>query len=97
MTIEANAKNIEWLIEKLYLCRRELQATEAEHPVFVLLTKGPDERDKVEAMFWRYVQKQYGGLITTDSPIQPCYRTQRSTRINLASVGASILLVDLSL
>lgn len=63
MTIEATEKNIEWLIDRLYNCRRVLQLLNpqlGEFPTFVILTKCVDDRHRVENHFYHYFFAKYG-------------------------------------
>lgn len=62
MMIEPTPKNVEWLIERLYFTRRELQAYNVASPSFVLLTKNIKERHEIEKLFLHYFYKKYGDM-----------------------------------
>jgi len=58
--ITATKKNVEWLIERLYVARRHLNSWSAlRDPAFVLLTKNMEDRRAVEEMFYRYFNERY--------------------------------------
>lgn len=100
MMLDATPQNIEWLILKLYHAKRFVLSTDTfTQPVFVLLTKGQDDRHKVEDLFYRHFMKKYGtgvvGMDKTFKAASPMGTTEGMTRIELGEIGASILLIDL--
>lgn len=92
MNIEATEKNVKWLLDALFQARRNLQWDEVDHPVFVLLTKGQDDRDKVEDILFTYACNKYG---IEQTKLRAGARNSTTTRIGLGEVGCSIMLVDI--
>ena len=91
--MEATEKNIHWLLEKLYEARRHFQSSNPkEHPVFVLLTKGPEDRHKVEQVFWNYFAQRYGSV---QLHMQGGEAWSAGTRFELSMINASVVLLDL--
>jgi len=60
MTVRATPENIHWLVTKLYVAKRSLQAANVPEPTFVLMTKGESDRHTVESLLYKYFQEQYG-------------------------------------
>lgn len=63
MTLAANTKNIEWLIDRMYTARREMQANNVSNPVFALFTKDAADRAKVEEIILRHLLTRYGDFV----------------------------------
>jgi hypothetical protein len=61
-TIPTTAENIEWLLEKLFLAKRDLESVGKDNGnvVFVLLTKSESERMEVEKRIFAYMAAKYG-------------------------------------
>jgi hypothetical protein len=94
MTIEAIDANIKWLQDRLYVARRILMADGVEHPVFVLLTKTPEERAKIENLFLNYYRSMYGDIQFVKS-IRPGSNCAGITHLELPELCASIALIDI--
>jgi len=93
MILEATTKNIEWLVERLYEVRRYMQAEGIENPTFVLLTKGEEDRHRIERIFFLYFQSRYG--IPSFECIQVAETSRSHSRYELPNIGASIILMDI--
>lgn len=95
MTIEATPKNIQWLMEKLYIASREIQATrkgfDPPHH-FVLLTKTKEERVKVLDHIWDWAVRTYG-IPNVNLPQEQ--RLDSCDIMSLPSVQSFIVLIDL--
>lgn len=95
--IEASDKNVAWLCERLYEARRTIdpELRLGEHAVFILLTKGPEDRQRVEAMFIDYFHKKYGNPFNVLKHVCPGVETKTLTRIELADISSSVALMDI--
>lgn len=89
--IPATPKNIEWLLERLYSAQRELQTNGVIDPQFVLLTKGKEDRHRVEDIIYRYLSKRYGDLVR--QRVHCDISSKGITRINVH--GIMMVLLDL--
>lgn len=95
MMLEATEKNVHWLLEKLYDARRYFDSSgRSEHPVFVLLTKGPEDRHNVEQIFWKYFTQRYGSE-QLFKHIQAGETWSGGTRFEFQTIRASVVLLDL--
>lgn len=93
-TIDATSANLKWLIDRLYVEGRNLQAVGVENPTFVLMTKTSDDRDKVEDMIYKWFVARYGD--TMFKHIQQDARFKTSTCFTLPPSGTRVLLMDVS-
>lgn len=98
MTIEATPKNIEWLTDRLYDLRRTLEAgdggdLDTHLPTFVLLTKGMEDRHKVENLLYRYFYKKYG-VGAAPSTIRATTESSSLTAFVLPEAGVRVVLMD---
>lgn len=93
--LEASQHNIKWLMERLYQVRRELNADAIEEPTFVLLTKGKEDRDRVEQVFWNYYRSKYAMFEDVIKSCKPGGRTSHATWFELAEIGCRIVLMDI--
>lgn len=93
MTLQANTKNIEWLIHRMYVARREMQANNVNDPVFVLLTKDADDRQAVEEIILRHLLARYGDLVAKGTFGIDSSSSQASI-FTLAEIGVRIMLLD---
>lgn len=93
MTVEATPKNIEWLVERLYECRRtlEMEHKSCGNPTFVLLTEGIDDRHKVEDLMYRYFFNKYG---IDSRRMMPIAAGATMTCFELAEAGCRVVLMD---
>lgn len=97
MTIEATPKNIEWLTDRLYDLRRTLEAgdcgdLDARLPTFVLLTKGMENRHRVENLLYLYFFKKYG--VGPNSTIRAVTESSSLTAFVLPEAGVRVVLMD---
>lgn len=90
MTLEATPKNVEWLIDRLYECGRDLESADVHNPTFVLLVKSRAERDLVMDLFYHWALAKYGDIgfrkvdQITDSP--------RISALSFGGVGRIVLM-----
>jgi hypothetical protein len=94
MIIEATPKNVEWLLGRLYEAYRELQNSGVQEPQFVLLTKGIEDRHRVEQVILTYLQTRYGSNIL-GANWNYVHSTATSTAFQLPPINAKILLMDI--
>lgn len=95
MTLEADPTKIEWLFERIYMAKRDLEACNVINPTFVILTKGIDDRRRVEASLFMYFRERYGGVMEMTKHIQPDSETPRCTLFQLPEINARMVLMDL--
>lgn len=94
MTVEATPKNIEWLVERLYECRRTLEASQVchpNHPTFVLITHGKNDRHEVEELMYRYFFNKYG---IDSHHMMPIAADATMTCFEMAEAGCRVVLMD---
>lgn len=95
MTLAATEQNIEWLIGRLYDVRRHIQCerNKSEHLIFVLLTRGLDDRARVETLFYNYFAAKYGNAGWFKMAL-PCESSANHTRFEFQEIGCSVMLMD---
>lgn len=91
--IAATDKNIEWLIERLYFASRELQAHEVNDPTFVLLTKGVEDRHRVEKVFFDYFRRAFA--CDAELSFKEYVDCTHMTAFSLPNLRARIMLMDI--
>jgi len=90
--INATEANVKWLIERLYCTKRLLESSGVQSPVFVLLTRGVEDRLRVESIFYKYFDAKYGtGLM---KHFAPCASDGQASIFELSELGARIVLMD---
>jgi hypothetical protein len=93
-TLTANANNIEWLMEKLYNARRQLEASNVTSPTFVLLTKGIDDRRKIEDAIFRWFHSKYGFDLMFRK-MEPELESETLTAFGLPEINCRVVLMDI--
>lgn len=91
--VEASAKNVQWLINRLHVESRNLMALGVHNPTFVILTESAEKRDAVEALIYKHIVAEYGDMAF--KRIAPDAKFKTSTRMVLPPLNAAILLMDI--
>lgn len=60
MTIPTTREQLDWLLNRLYEAKRNLNASGVENPTFVLVTRNLEERQRIEEMVLAHFQAIYG-------------------------------------
>lgn len=93
MMIEATPKNVDWLLERLYMLKRDIEASSPkEAGTFILLTRTAIERRMVETAIACWINRKFGiaGYLNNGAP------TVMNDRHTVWRVhGISIALMDL--
>lgn len=93
-TLLATNKQIETILERLYQATREINASQSERPVFVLVSTGPEQRSVLENSFFAYFARRYGIEGLELYRIAEREYTKNFTRLEFGEYGFSILLMD---
>lgn len=93
MIVETTAKNIEWLFDRLYEARRVCAQNGVDHPTFVLVTRGVEDRQRVERQIYSWFFNKYGQPAMYGK-VLPDMSNSSLTRFELPEIGASVVLID---
>ncbi len=87
-------QSIQWLVQKLYIASRELEANGVVNPTFVLLTKGADDRSKVQNIVVDYFHSKFGTTRTSEHMRCECIGANQST-FHFPQLRCRVMLMDI--
>lgn len=88
-------RNIDWLRERLYECKRECEAVGIINPTFVLLTKNSDERRLVENKIISHFAEKYGMDFFKASKFDIGFDSSRIGRFSFPDIGVQVVLMEI--